>query len=245
MTCVFLILNSSKMSEDLKKAGKIRFFGFSCHGDIVPELLTKAAKTGGIDAIMVRYNFRTYGDDRLNRALDAAKEAGIGLLAMKTMASIPEDHEKVIDFRSKDFTLPQAKLKSIWADDRIDTCVSEMENIQMVKENSAAAISAKQLSMNDFHQLNRLAAVTAPYYCKGCGDICESCIQGDLKVADILRYLMYYESYGNTERAKELYQSLSEAQRSMVNLDLAEASSACPQGIDIAQRIQKAEKALA
>ena len=126
-----------KMSEDLKKAGKINFFGFSCHNDNVPELLTKAAKVGGIDAIMLRYNFRTYGDAKLNRALDAAKEAGIGLLAMKTMGSVPEDHEKVVAFRSKDFTLPQAKLKSIWADDRIDICVSEMENIQMVAENYA------------------------------------------------------------------------------------------------------------
>ena len=208
-------------------------------------LITKAAKVGGIDAIMLRYNFRTYGDDRLNRALDTAKEAGIGLLAMKTMASIPEDHEKVVDFRSKDFNLPQAKLKSIWADDRIDACVSEMENIQQVKENSAAAISTKKLSMGEFHQLNRLAALTAPYYCKGCSEICESRIQSDLKVADILRALMYHESYGATERAKELYQSLSEGQRSLVNLDLGDASTACPQGIDIAQRVKKAEMALA
>lgn len=233
-----------KMSEDLKKAGKINFFGFSCHDDNVPELLTKAAKVGGIDAIMLRYNFRTYGDMKLNRALDAAKEAGIGLIAMKTMAAVSEDHEKVVEFRSQDFTLPQAKLKSVWADDRIDICVSEMENIQIVTENTAAAISSRKMAASDLMQLNRLAAVTAPYYCLGCSQTCESRIKGDVKVADTLRYLMYHESYGDSSRGRERYQQLSANERDFTDLDLAEATAACPQGIDIAQRLRDAKAAL-
>jgi predicted aldo/keto reductase-like oxidoreductase len=234
-----------KMADDLKKAGKIKFFGFSCHDANVPELLTKAAKVGGIDAIMLRYNFRTYGDSKLNRALDAAKEAGIGLLAMKTMGSIPEDHEKVVEFQSRDFTLPQAKLKSIWADDRIDICVSEMENIQMVTENSAAAISSKEMAATDLIQLNRLAATTSPYYCLGCSQTCESRIDGNLKVADTLRYLMYHESYRNSDRGRELYQQLSASEKDLAGVDLSEATAACPQGIDIAQRLTDAKSAFA
>ena len=44
---------------------------------------------------------------------------GIGLLAMKTQGSVPRDLEAVVDFKSKDYTLGQAKLKSVWADERI------------------------------------------------------------------------------------------------------------------------------
>ena len=88
-----------KMGEDLKKSGKIRFFGFSCHHDNVPELLTKAARVGGIDAIMFRYNFRKYGDQKLNKAIDTAKAAGIGLIAMKTQGSVPADQESVTQFK--------------------------------------------------------------------------------------------------------------------------------------------------
>lgn len=181
---------------------------------------------------------------KLNRALDAAKEAGIGLIAMKTMAAVSEDHEKVVEFRSQDFTLPQAKLKSVWADDRIDICVSEMENIQIVTENTAAAISSRQMAASDLVQLNRLATATAPYYCLGCSQTCESRIKGDVKVADTLRYLMYHESYGNSGRGRELYQQLSANERDFADLDLAEATAACPQGIDIAQRLRDAKAAL-
>jgi predicted aldo/keto reductase-like oxidoreductase len=234
-----------KMSEDLKKSGKIRFFGFSCHDGNVPELLTKAARVGGIDMIMFRYSFRTYGDAALNRAIDAAKEAGIGLLAMKTMGSYEEDDKQVAEFSSKNFTFPQAKLKAIWADDRIDVCVSEMTSVQMVMENAEAAVSNEKLAIDEFIQLNRLAAQTAPHYCAGCSHICESRIDGDLKVADTLRYLMYSDSYGDTERGRAAYRAMSSLERNFEGVDLGAAQSACPQGIDIAARLAEARQKLA
>lgn len=233
-----------RMSEGLKKAGKIRLFGFSCHDGNVPELLTKAARVGGIDLIMFRYSFRTYGDAKLNRAIDAAKEAGIGLLAMKTMAAIPEDDERIIDFQNRDFTLPQAKLKAIWADDRIDCCVSEMGNIQMVQENSEAALSEKELTARDFMELNRLSARTASLHCLGCRQHCESRIDGELNVADTLRYLMYADSYGDLEKGREGYNRLSDAEKKLDSVSLAKATAACPQGIDIARRLERARRKL-
>ena len=83
--------------------------------------MNHAARTGGIDAILFSYNFRYYGDLELDRAIDACKNAGIGLIAMKTYGAVPEDAEEVIQFTSENFTLGQAKLKSVWADERIDT----------------------------------------------------------------------------------------------------------------------------
>ena len=106
-----------KTADKMKRSGKTRFFGFSCHGGNVVNLMNKAAKIGGIDAILFRYNFRKYGDRNLNAAIDACKRAGIGLIAMKTMGAVPKTQEDVVQFRSKNFTLGQAKLKSVWADE--------------------------------------------------------------------------------------------------------------------------------
>ena len=53
-----------KMIDRIKGAKKTRFFGFSCHGDNVPVVMEAAAKLGGFDAIMFRYNFRHYGETR-------------------------------------------------------------------------------------------------------------------------------------------------------------------------------------
>lgn len=233
-----------KMGDDLKKAGKTKYFGFSCHDGNVPELLEKAARVGGIDVIMFRYNFRQYGDAKLNKAIDAAHKAGIGLLAMKTQASVPEDIEKVVEFKSKNWTLAQAKLKSVWADERISGCVSQITNIQILMENTAAAMSPEHLTMQEFVQLNRLAALTAPYHCMGCKNICESRIAGKLRIADAMRYLMYAESYDDAETARLLYHALEPAERDFEQVDLSEATRACPQGIQIAERLARARAIL-
>lgn len=233
-----------QVGEKLRKAGKTRFFGFSCHDGNVAELLTKAAKVGGIDAILFRYNFRRYGDLALNRAMDACQKAGIGLIAMKTNGSVPHNLEKVVEFRSKNFTLGQAKLKSVWADDRIDSIVSEMDSIRVVRENVDAAKSEKILAANEWHQLNQLAALTSHYACNGCSQFCEAAVGHQVAIADTLRYLMYHECYGKEERARELFRGIPEKARQFGQVDLAKASAVCPQGIDLATRLNHAKTAL-
>jgi hypothetical protein len=235
-----------RMGDDLKKRGLTRFFGFSCHRGNVVELMNKAASLGApaVDCIQFRYSFAEYGDMELNKAIDACKKAGIGLIAMKTQASVPQDSQKVLDFQSKDFNLPQAKIKAVWADDRIDALSSEMTNTQQIRENTDAAKTLAQLSMQDFHELNRYAAQTASYRCRGCSHLCEPHAHG-VKIADTLRYLMYAECYGKAGRARELYNELAAAERAFEGVDLTAATRACPQKIDIARRLADAKALLA
>jgi uncharacterized protein len=235
-----------KMGAELKKAGKIRFFGFSTHHGTVPEMMNKAAEIGsaGIDAIMFRYNFRQYGDVALNKAIDACKQAGIGLIAMKTQGSVPDDIEKVVEFKSKNFTLPQAKLKAVWADERIDAAVSHMESVEHLMENCQAAMSQEKLAMSELMQLHRVAALTAGYHCLGCNQHCETCVPGNLRIADTLRYLMYHDSYGKPDEARRLYRALAAHERDIGRIDLSAAEAACPQGIAIGERLAHAKRVL-
>lgn len=237
-----------KMAADLKTRGLIRYFGFSCHQGNVVDLMLKAAEigpSGGIDAIQFRYNFTQYGNLELNKAIDACKAAGVGLIAMKTQASVPDDQDYVKEFQSKDFSLPQAKLKAVWADDRIDSAVSEMTNVQQLQENVAAAVSDMKLGMDEFQQLNQFAARTAHHRCQGCNEICESRVDGNLRIADQLRYLMYAECYGNTTLARQRYRELADNERFIDGLNLEAATAACPQGINIAHRLEVARARLA
>ncbi len=231
-----------KMGDDLKKRGLIKYFGFSCHRGNVVDLMNKAAELGSdaINCIQFRYNFSMYGDADLNKAIDACKKAGIGLIAMKTQASVPQDSTKVQEFQSKQFNLAQAKIKAVWADDRIDALSSEMTNTQQIRENTDAAKTLAQLSMQDFHELNRYAAQTAQYRCNGCSHLCEP-HAGGIAIAETLRYLMYAECYGKVGRARELYQSLSDTERAFHRADLSAAAKACPQKIDIARRLADAK----
>lgn len=235
------------MADKLKKEGKTKYFGFSCHDGNVVDLLNKAASIGsdGINAIMFRYDFTMYGDLELNKAMDACVNAGIGLMGMKTQTSVPEDSEHVTKFQSQSFTLQQAKLKAAWADERITACVSGINNMAILKDNTTAARSQTDLTAKEMNQLFRFAADTAHHRCKGCSHICESRVQGDLRISDQLRYLMYDECYGDHAGAKSLYAELTPAQRDFRSVDLSEATKACPQGIDILKRLGYAETRLA
>ena len=234
-----------EMGERMRKSKKTNFFGFSCHHGKVVELMNKAAKVGGIDAIMFRYSFGQYGDKELNKAIDACKEAKIGLIAMKTQKSVPAEQEEVIKFKSKDFTLGQAKLKAVWADERIDSAVSHMDSIELLDENVAAAKSPIKLSMDDFHQLNQLAAKTSGFSCMGCTQHCEPEVAANTRVADSLRYLMYYECYDEPDKAKRLFRELPAKEREIDGVDFERASRACPEGVDIAGRLKLAQDLLA
>ena len=116
-----------KMADGLKKRGLIKYFGFSAHHGNVVELMNKAAKigVGGIDMIQFRYSFRSFGDLELNKAIDACKKAGIGLIAMKTHASIPSVKEDVVQLHSENWSLVQAKLNAALADERSDALWTE------------------------------------------------------------------------------------------------------------------------
>lgn len=240
----FLAPEFLRMGERMKASGKIRFFGFSSCGENLAECLQRAARTGGIDAIMFRYSFARYGDLALNRAIDACKRAGIGLIAMKSQNSVPDDHRHVAEFRSQSFTLPQAKLKAIWADDRIDAVVSQIDNTRKLRDNVQAALSTTPLSAGEVRQLRGIAAASAPLACQGCAEICESRIAGPVKVAKPLRFLMYDECYGEPERARGLYDELLPEEKAFDRADLRAATAACPQGIDIAARLRTARERL-
>lgn len=235
------------MGDKMKKDGQIKYFGFSCHDGNVVDLMNKAATLGSdaINAVMFRYNFTMYGDLELNKAMDACVKAGIGLIAMKTQTSVPEDGQKVKEFTSSNFTLFQARLKAAWADERIDSCVSGINNMKILKENSDAARSQQQLDAREMSELFRYAAETSHNRCQGCSHICESRVDGNLKIADQLRYLMYDECYGEKSEARQLYQALDADQKEFRSIDLAAATQACPQRIDIAKRLGEAHARLA
>jgi len=56
--------------DALKKQGKTRFCGLSCHDARLPEILEAAAECGWIDQVMFKYNFREpWQGHKLDRAM--------------------------------------------------------------------------------------------------------------------------------------------------------------------------------
>jgi len=233
------------MADKLKKQGKIRFFGFSCHNRNVAELLAKAATLPWIDAIMFKYNFREYGNKELNAAMDACHKADIGLIAMKTQGSAVSFEEAVQRFEGSKFTRHQAVLKAVWADERIAAAVSEMDTLEKVKQNVAAALDKSSLDLADFRALENYAEATRHLYCAGCEHICGAALPEGIRVGTTLRYLMYHDTYERPEVARDLFHALPEPARAFAELDFAAAEALCPNHVAIGQHMRRAAQVLA
>jgi predicted aldo/keto reductase-like oxidoreductase len=231
--------------EKLKKAGKIRFCGLSCHDRRLPEIVTAAARNGWIDQIMIQYNYRTMSTDAVRRALDAASEANLAIVAMKTQGGAGSFQEasaapKFKEFIDKGFKKHSAAIKTVFSDQRVHAVVSEMTNRDMLRDNIAAS-RGYEITLREQKLLEEYRQATAHLYCHGCGQHCEPAA-GGIAVAEILRYLRYHEVYGKRERARELYQALSPAARDLAKADLAAAAAACPHGLPLVELIHRADR---
>lgn len=232
--------------ERLKKAGKIRYFGFSCHSGNVAELLHAAAKRSYIDSVMFRYNFRQYGNKELNLAIDAAHKAGVGLIAMKTQGSEAgfEAAWKKFEQTGK-WNKFQAVLKAVWADERIAAAVSHMDEMSKLRENIAAALDRQPLGALEREALQRYALATRNLACDGCDHLCSRALDAPVNIGATLRYLMYHDAYGEQESARRLFHGLPPEARKLSAIDFAPASRACPNGLDLVAQMQRADRVLA
>ena len=238
-------LNSEleKTVAKLKKQGKIKYFGFSAHDGNVPQLLQAAAKRPWIDSVMFRYNFRTYDSKELNKAIDAAHKANIGLIAMKTQGSEASFRDAWKKFeKTGKWNKYQAVLKAVWADERITAAVSHMQTLTQLRENIEAALDDKKLTQAEQQALDKYAEATRSLACDGCDHLCNPAVNAPVKIGATIRYLMYAEIYGEEEKAYSLFKNLPPEAQKLANIDFAAAQNACPHGVNIVELMNRAQR---
>jgi len=236
--------------KSAKKRGLIRFFGFPTHKNMA-QCLAAAAKLDWIDVIMFIYNFRLMQATELQAAIDACHKAGIGLIAMKSQGRRPdgkfyqveteEDKKLVSHFLQRGFTEGQAKLKLVLEDERFSAACVRMVNVGLLTSNIAAVLDKTKLAQTDREALKEYARATCRGYCAGCAHICDSALPDTPYVSDIMRYLMYYNSYGEQDLAKELFAQIpGKVRNKLLSTDYSLAEVRCPQRMPIAKLIAEA-----
>jgi predicted aldo/keto reductase-like oxidoreductase len=189
--------------------------------------------------------------DAMKRGVEACHKAGIGLTAMKTQGGGPiktdSDAELKLAgrFVQKGFTPEQAKLKAVWENEMISAVCSQMPNITIMTANVAAAIDKSKLTAGDFDALKTYAEATCSSYCAGCSHICDAAVEGDTSIAEVMRYMMYHQSYRETHLARQHFAELPEAVRAnLAKLDFSAAEQLCPQKIAIGEVMKQALEVL-
>lgn len=240
-------------AAEMKKAGKIKYFGFSTHTNMA-DCLLGAASLDWIDAVMLTYNFRIINQPKMVKAVDACTKAGIGLVAMKTQGGGPgmprtesQAELKIAEsFLERGFTKKQAKLKVVWENPQISSICSQMPNLTILAANVAAARDRTKLAAEDFDWFRRYAQETRADYCAGCGHICGRAVAGAVPVSEVMRCLMYHQDYGEPELARETFAALPKAVRQRLGeVDYSQAERLCPQGLAIGELMRRAGEILA
>jgi len=214
-----------------------------------------ASKLGWIDGIMMSYNYRLMVKDEMKRAVEACATAGIGLTAMKTQAaflanfwaSIGAETDDALgiteNFLKKGYTAEQAKLKVVWENPHIASICSAMPNMTILQANIDAALNQQRLSETDRKRLEQYARETAPGYCAGYAQICESAVDLEVPISDILRCSMYAHGYGSRDMALSLFNSLpAGAKENVFQADYSRAEKSCPQKIQIGRVLKRARE---
>ena len=149
--------------DKLKKEGKVRFVGFSCHN---PDYAARLIETfGRFDSVMTPYNFVNRAAE--GRLAEVLRQTGIAWIAMKPLVwhiyGVPVTAIRNLrpapgrlDF---DPTAPIARLalQSVLANPLISTTVPSVNSVGAVDEDVAAS-DARPLSPADLRHLGQYAA---------------------------------------------------------------------------------------
>jgi len=230
--------------EAARKAGKIRFAGATAHTNQA-DVIQGAIRSGRIDVVMHGYNFAM--DKTLAPALETAHRAGIGLVAMKTMAgghrrmSFYPTPDELKAFLKREGAM-LAALKWVIHDPHVATTVPGMADMEQVEENVKAM--AAPFSPEDAKILAAQLAYINPVYCRMCNRCEGSCPHG-MPVPEVLRALMYADGYGQFPLGREHFLALSPEVRAVRCGDCAGCRVACPNGVRVAERLRRAQELFA
>lgn len=238
--------------EKLKKQGKIKFTGVSCHANPV-EVLTPAIKSGNYDIVTVGYNAFSgslvkedgvYGDylqrSGIEGLIDLAQTHDVGVVAMKTMAG--GDRQDLAKYRAKGISLPQAKLKWALENKTVAAVISEMVTFDYLEEN--LAVSGSSLSPKEKTALAAHVTSVSSACCRMCGQCTKACPRG-IAVPDILRYALYYTGHGKTAHAQKKYRALP-VECGYTNCNHCDrCSKVCPNRLPVPRLLQSAHRLLA
>lgn len=190
-----------KVMEQVKEAGKARFIGVSTHSN-EPEVIRAAMEARIYDVVLTAYNFRKENIKELDAAMAEAAAAGIGLVAMKTMAGAFWDKQRTQPINTK------AALKWALQNPNLTTSIPGMTTFDQLKSN-LEVVKDLRLTPEELYDLKMGETQNlAGLYCQGCQRCVPQCPKA-LPIPEMMRAYMYAYGYKNLAAAHELVSSLN------------------------------------
>ena len=236
-----------QVADAIRQSGKAKFVGFSTHHPSRHLLLQAAAEGGFVDVIMVQSNPWIAHEDNMNRALDACFKRGIGLISMKQVAGNMNLHAiamELPELGAKGLTPYQALLHAIWSDVRFASVCVSMRNTDQIRENAAAARAFQPMLRAEIDGLRDACIAAGPTMCASCDGRCSHAAGTTAELGNLTRFLTYHDHHGYRAEARRLYAELGDTARDWSGADLEAARQACPNRLDFARLLPRAQDVL-
>jgi predicted aldo/keto reductase-like oxidoreductase len=184
--------------EKLKKDGKAKFIGISTHQN-QPVVIDAMVKAGIWDVVLTSYNFSMTNVKEMDEALKKANDAGMGVVAMKTMAGGFLDRERTKAVNAS------AALKWALSNQNVHTSIPGMTNFDHLDQNVKVM---EDITMNDQEKKDViLAQAETGLFCNACRNCIPGC-KNKLPIPDIMRAYMYAYGYASIDQAYNLLTDL-------------------------------------
>ena len=208
-----------------KKEGKAKHVGLSTHRN-EPEVIQAAIDSGVYEVVLTSVNFKQDHYLKVKEAIANAAKAGIGIVAMKTMAGGFHDKERKQPVNCK------AALKFVLQDENITTAIPGNTNFDQLTMNISVN---SDLKMTDEERADlTIGKSQGGLYCQGCEHCVSGCPKG-LPIPDMMRAYMYTYGYRQPEMAHSLLTSLDA--RTNPCSDCGHCTAVCVKGFNVAERV--------
>jgi len=235
--------------EAAKKAqqqGKVKHLGVTIHRDLA--VMRDCIESGEFETVMLAHSLMDPENVIANGILDLAKQRGLGVIVMKSLAGGAVSSPPVNDQRVADDPLVRGVLRCLLRDDRLTTIIPGITCVAEVEENVATGSIDEPITDEEVQQLIRDIGKLGKklrygQLCLRCG-YCQPCPEG-IVVPEVFRAADMFDAYPDDlkHQGQALYDSLDP--KPDVCLECGECTEKCPVGIDIPARLKEVAAAFA
>lgn len=236
-----------------KEEGRIRYVGFSYHGDT--EMFLKILDAYDWDFCQIQYNYLDEHTQAGKTGLQAAAKKGIPVIIMEPLrggklVNLPEQAKQVLASHGKGYSPAELGLRWLWNQPEVTCVLSGMNSEEMVSENIRIASEAEpgHLTEEDMEivaQIRQIIRQREKVGCTGCR-YCMPCPKG-VDIPGNFHYynLMYMEKKSSAR--KEFARNMGLRKEpgfatQCVGCGLCEKH--CPQHLPIRQKLKEADRDL-
>lgn len=246
---IYTDLGAWKLGEEMKKAGKIRHFGFSYHDG--PEVLDRILNEHPeVEFVQLQLNYLDWENPVVqSRAnYEVCQKHGIPVIVMEpvkggTLAKLPPECTEILQTISPERSMASWALRYVADLDGVAVILSGMNNEEQVADNINTMCSLTPMNDEEHQAIEKVVAIINAKPSIGCTE-CRYCVEGcpqNILIPDLFRAMNNITVFEQDDRAKDWYAKSITDNHSPAKdcIKCGKCEKACPQQLPIRTLLEK------